>query len=405
MWIEASQSRTQSIGQRPLTPPRCISTLSLWHPFTPRSIGWKAEDVAISYSRPHIAALKDLSTRYGIGCRVEYLTDAVFPSSETRDGVEWRYWPRSLRASERAGEYRHELSITGLLATIARPADATIINTSGFGGTYARALARASRFRHRRYIAMVGGLFASPLGKQREYFNQASAIAVHTEALRNFLIDEGLPATKVVVVPLGVDTAQFAPPSTQRLPDQGPVLLFVGRLTPSKRVDAAIRATADLRQVRPRRETADRRPVFRPRVRGGASRVGREALDRRRSRVRGTGTLFGASKSLSGRRPSRCSERGRRVWNGDRGEHGALVRQRWCSPRLEARSEIVSEGRDGMLATAEGFSRTVAELVEDSERLRAMGKAARAKVLERYTSKVTASALEDLLLRDDTRDG
>jgi len=63
----------------------------------------------------------------------------------------------------------------------------------------------------------------------------------------------GMDARRIEIVPLGVERAFFAPgyrPQARRalgLPEDGPMLLFVGRIQPLKALDVAVRALADSR--------------------------------------------------------------------------------------------------------------------------------------------------------------
>ena len=78
----------------------------------------------------------------------------------------------------------------------------------------------------------------------RIVFSRADRIITLGSSFRNALIDAGIPRERIVVIPSGVDPAQFAavepgPPST---------ICFVGRLSPEKRVDLLIDAFAGVRR-------------------------------------------------------------------------------------------------------------------------------------------------------------
>jgi len=226
-------------------------SIALWHPFTARSIGWSQEQLVQSHSRPHVAALRHLAQEMGANCRVEYLSDRKFPSQVVIDAVEWRYWPRSFRFIRGSDRFRHEWSLRGLLATALNPADITIINTSGHGGPFSRMLALAVRACGRAYIAMIGGLHATVAGAQYSYFDGATAIVVHNTVLRDKLVTKGIPAAKLVVLPLGVDTDLFSPDESEPAVLESPMLLFVGRLDALKGVETLIRALAVVRAEHP----------------------------------------------------------------------------------------------------------------------------------------------------------
>lgn len=95
---------------------------------------------------------------------------------------------------------------------------------------------------------------------------EADALAVVSEPLRQDALALGVPADKIVVAPMGVDTRRFCPPTEAAARED---LLFVGRLVPEKGVSCLLQAFA---------RVAIRRPGLRLRIVGnGPLRAGLEA--------------------------------------------------------------------------------------------------------------------------------
>jgi glycosyltransferase involved in cell wall biosynthesis len=81
----------------------------------------------------------------------------------------------------------------------------------------------------------------------RPFLRRAARVICLTKAMRAELIAAfGVRPDRVVVVPNGVDRLRFRPASIRRADAE---LLFVGRLTPQKNVDALLDAVAELRDV------------------------------------------------------------------------------------------------------------------------------------------------------------
>ncbi|MBO6946827.1 MAG: glycosyltransferase family 4 protein [Rhodospirillales bacterium] len=78
-------------------------------------------------------------------------------------------------------------------------------------------------------------------------YDAADAIVVPSEIARSTFISRGVPARKVFVNHLGVDTSQFSPPTTPR-DNKVPVILFVGMLSARKGTATLLEAFAQLKQ-------------------------------------------------------------------------------------------------------------------------------------------------------------
>jgi len=83
-------------------------------------------------------------------------------------------------------------------------------------------------------------------------FDQGDAVFCYTEEDRERLCGVGVSAP-IEVVPNGIDTSRFTPdgPVSERLPDGGPVILFVGRLVEGKCPGDAVAALDCLREDHP----------------------------------------------------------------------------------------------------------------------------------------------------------
>jgi glycosyltransferase involved in cell wall biosynthesis len=375
-----------------------VRSVALWHPFTARSIGWKEEQLALSHSRPHLASLRRLSRALGIRCRVEYLTDRRLPRFISREDLEWRYWPRSLRVIPGKDKFRREWSLSGLMATALRPADVTIINTSGHGGAFARALANSLRRHGRPYIAMIGGLNATVDGAQRRYFEAACAVAVHNSTLRDFLIASGIPSQRVVVVPLGVNVELFDKSGPGQEFKARPSLLYVGRLDKHKGVDLLIRAVAAVKRqhlsvtlniIGPHTDpsyVADlHQLVAALSLQDTVHFLGAMGYDELPPYYRAA-SLFVL--------PSRAEGFGM-----------VVVESMACgTPVVALRaaggpSDIITDGEDGRLVEETDLAREIGALLADPAKLSSMSLAARCTAVERFSEAATARPFDDMLSR------
>lgn len=93
-------------------------------------------------------------------------------------------------------------------------------------------------------------LYLRTLG--RWTFDQADVVFCYTDADRERLREVGVSAP-VEVVPNGIDTSRFTPdgPTSDRVPDGSPIVLFVGRLIEGKRPGDAVAALDRLHETHP----------------------------------------------------------------------------------------------------------------------------------------------------------
>lgn len=107
----------------------------------------------------------------------------------------------------------------------------------GFDATMSDEYARRSFFLHRRYL------------RQRPTLQQEGRLFLAvSNFVRQRLVEQGFPAQRTHVVALGVDTDFFSPGEETA---REPVILFVGRLSPEKLAEHAIRAAREVQRLRP----------------------------------------------------------------------------------------------------------------------------------------------------------
>lgn len=128
------------------------------------------------------------------------------------------------------------------------PPDVVVINMSAHTSRMTQALAKAIRYRHRKYIAMLGGINYTDTPEVIDYYLQADMVITHTRWQRDYMLSmPHYSQLDISVLPLGVDCEQFAPaPKTISLGNPG--LLFVGRWQKIKGIHHAVDALGRIKQ-------------------------------------------------------------------------------------------------------------------------------------------------------------
>lgn len=176
--------------------------------------------------------------------------------------------PRIIASLGRSVSPAHDLRALVEVARIARAFRPDIVHThlskAGFVGRLAGRLAGSRILVHTFHGSVFQGYFAPPVARAYLWVERAlgrvtTAIVAVTERQRRELIALGIaPAHKVVEIPLGLDLDPFlraperhAARSVLGLPDEAPVVAFVGRLVPIKDVPTFLHAVAVLRRRLP----------------------------------------------------------------------------------------------------------------------------------------------------------
>jgi len=104
------------------------------------------------------------------------------------------------------------------------------------------------------------GVYLSPAQKllQRWVCRLADRILVNADSIRDWLVEQGLPATKISVIKNGIDMSQYPARTTTsllreelRIPSGVPVVVLMARLNPQKGVTDFIHAAAMVNRTHP----------------------------------------------------------------------------------------------------------------------------------------------------------
>jgi glycosyltransferase involved in cell wall biosynthesis len=262
----------------------------------------------------------------------------------------------------------------------------TIVNLSGHGSPFGRALGRAVHRRGRAYVAMVGGLAVTLDGPQRRFLDEADVIAVHTALLAGRLCDAGIDPERIVVVPLGVDTAVFTPEPRRSTAGGDREILFVGRLLAWKGVDRLVKAIAEIR---------DHQPSVTLRI------VGPHSDPQHVTDLRHLAERLGVADLPSAyRRAALCV-----LPSTDEGFGMVVPESLACGTPVVALAgpggpaEMIEDGITGRLVDGSGLARALADLLDDPDGRHAMGARARVVAEARFGRAGTRQGFAEVIER------
>ena len=248
--------------------------------------------------------------------------------------------------------------------------------------------------------------YLTPMQKraQRWACQFADCILVNAMAVKEWLIGEGYDASRIVVIPNGVDLSRFervdnaqSPFRALGLPDGAPVVLVVSRLNPLKGLEPFLEAAA---LVAKEFHTArfvivgDTNPNERPYWSTLTSLTGRLGLT---DRVTFAGLRRDIPQLLSAATISVMPSLNEALSNVvlESMAAGAPV----VATRVGGTPEAIDDGRNGVLVPPgdpREMARAIAALLSDPGRARRMGEAARQSINERFSMDRMVAATEQL---------
>lgn len=214
----------------------------LVHPFSGKAIGVDEEHIPASHSKPHVEALQKAADG-DYDCEVFYISDGLKNYSLKQGKVTWRFFRarRSLKGDHK--KWKKQWSNPMMNHILKNPPDLVIINMSGHVGKFSMELGRQLKQRNIPYVAMIGGRFLSYSDEHIRYYREADHILVHTRMqIAELRENDNFMDLDIRVFPLGVDIEKFSPSPEGSKTTGEKSLLYIGRLTPWKRVELCILA-------------------------------------------------------------------------------------------------------------------------------------------------------------------
>ncbi|HYJ86794.1 MAG TPA: glycosyltransferase family 4 protein [Pyrinomonadaceae bacterium] len=222
-------------------------SLELWFPFTPGVIGIDEAETGAVHNRPFGSVLAEITAAAEWEVEQCYFTDENHQYTSKAE-VTNRFFPVSFRRHYSSRRGARQWSMRALAHVLFSPPQALGIFFAY--GRFAKALACAARLRRVPYFVIVGGWYNRISRSQRSYFDRAFRVFVHTEMQKQELVRVGYRADNIEIFPLGIDNALFTPKTADQYgwTNNGPRLLYVGRLQPSKGPMEALMAFAVVKQ-------------------------------------------------------------------------------------------------------------------------------------------------------------
>jgi len=217
-----------------------MRTIIVLHPFTPQAAGVVETSVATYHSQPHLKAMQMLvAENLNMRCVMGYFTTKLRRHHYKFKEVDYQFYPVDFKWNGDHRKWKKQWSKNCLKAYKNQTPDVTIINMSGHSSPFSHALAKIILKAGKKYVPMLGGQHYTDTPENRNYFQTAHHILVHTQLQKTIM--KTMPmfeGTDIRVFPLGVDTQVFVPKEKEIGNELK--LLYVGRIVEWKQIHLAI---------------------------------------------------------------------------------------------------------------------------------------------------------------------
>jgi glycosyltransferase involved in cell wall biosynthesis len=370
---------------------------TLIHPFTPSVCGVPEKQVSSLYTSLFMV-LADIHKEGQWACDVTFLTDE-HNYYEKKDDYElpWKFYPLSLRHTSASHEFGRQWSWALWRQMLFDPPTAVCLFIGN--GAFAKMIAATCLLRRVPYFVIVAG-WGVPRGRsQNFYFDKAWRVIVHTRKHLEVLAELGFSRRNMAIMPIGVDTRRFGtkPVECNEERYRAPVVLFVGRVIPSKGVLEAIEAFASIRQRFPNAILRIVGPALDPNYFSIVNkRITELALH---DAVEMTGESV--PNNLL---PQIYREADIFLFPTQSESLGIVMLESMAcgTPVVTLKGsgstdEVVRNGTDGLVVEPEELASAAISLLEDRDTLHQMGRSASERVQAEYSYEVTSSILRQLL--------
>ncbi len=367
------------------------NTITILHPFTPQAAGVVEKSVATYHSQPHLKALVSLAETEGWRCGMEYFTHKLCSYRYNIAQVAYRFYPVDFTWNGDHKKWKKQTSKKCLKAYKKETPDVTILNMSGHSSPFSYQLSKVILDKGKEYIAMLGGRHYTDSIWVREYYKRAHHILVHTQLQKQEML--GMPMFQdldIRVFPLGIDTHLFKP---EVKPHSATInLLYVGRITNSKRIHLAIEIVAFLKQQGQQAVLKIVGPISSP--------VYKKELD-----VLIVQNQLEKEVTFEGIKPHHdlpyyFQQADLFLLPSSSESFGMVVAESMACGTpvavikgVNGPEEIITHNVDGIITSKEKYVSEVANLLQNKEKLQSMGLKARNKTMDKYSIQETSKVL------------